>query len=120
VKAGVTLPRRIYLDTGTLQTTYDYGKTLWENELFEPLPRDVKVPGLADEVTALRNIFLVNERAPFEFAVTEASLREVAARNERADTQWVYDVLDSWLVSSEGEEPVPTSSFEDPRFGTSA
>ena len=51
VKAGVTLPRRIYLDTGTLQTTYDYGKTLWENELFEPLPRDVKVPGLADEVT---------------------------------------------------------------------
>ena len=42
--------------------------------------------------------------------MTEASLREVAARNERADTQWVYDVLDSWLVSSEGEEPVPTSS----------
>jgi len=60
VKAGVTFPRRIYLDTGTLQTTYDYGKTLWENELFEPLPRDVKVPGLADEVTALRNIFLVD------------------------------------------------------------
>ena len=44
MKAGVTLPRRIYVDTGTLQTTYDYGKTLWENELFEPLPRDVKVP----------------------------------------------------------------------------
>jgi hypothetical protein len=60
VKAWLTLPRRIYLDTGTLQTMYDYGETLWENELFEPLPRDVKVPGLADEVTALRNIFLVS------------------------------------------------------------
>ena len=68
MKAWLTLPRRIYLDTGgTLQTMYDYGETLWENELFEPLPRDVKVPGLADEVTALRNIFLVNERAHFDF-----------------------------------------------------
>ena len=34
-----------------------------------------------------------NER--FEFAVTEASLREVAARNEPGYTQWVDDVLDS-------------------------
>ena len=49
--------------------------------------------------------------------MTGASLREVAARNERGYTQWVYDVLDSWLVSSEGEEPVPTSTFDDPRFG---
>jgi hypothetical protein len=87
VKAWLTLPRRFYLDTGTLQTMYDYGETLWENEWFEPLSRDVKVPGLADEVDALRNIFLVNERAHFEFAVTEASLREVAARNERGYTQ---------------------------------
>jgi hypothetical protein len=34
----------------------------------------VKVPGLADEVDALRNIFLVNQRAHLGFAVTEASL----------------------------------------------
>jgi hypothetical protein len=42
---------------------YEYGGTLWEDEPFEPLPRDVKVPDLADEIDALRNIFLVNERA---------------------------------------------------------
>lgn len=47
--------------------------TLWENEWFEPLPRDMKVPGLADEVDALRNILLVDEHAHFEFAATEAS-----------------------------------------------
>jgi hypothetical protein len=29
VEAWLTLPRRIYLDTGTLQTLYDYGETLW-------------------------------------------------------------------------------------------
>jgi len=117
VEAWLTLPRRIYLDTGTLQTLYDYGETLWENEPFEPLRRDRQVPGLSDELDALRNIFLVNERAHFEFAVTEASLREVAARNERGYTQWVDDVLDSWLVSSEGEKSAPTSTFDDPRFG---
>jgi len=73
VEAWLTLRRRIYLDTGTLQTMYDYGETLWENEPFEPLRRHCKVPGLADEIDALRSIFLVNERAHFAFAVTEAS-----------------------------------------------
>jgi hypothetical protein len=44
VEAWLTLPRRIYLDTGTLQTLYDYGETLWDNEPFEPLRRDRQVP----------------------------------------------------------------------------
>lgn len=47
-------------------------------------------------------IFKVNERAMFEFVVTEASLREVEARNKPRFTQWVYDVLDTWLIQSEG------------------
>ena len=45
-------PRRIYLDTATLQTLYDYGETLWDNEPFEPLRRDRQVPGLSDELDA--------------------------------------------------------------------
>jgi hypothetical protein len=49
--------------------------------------------------------------------VTEASLRQIAARNERGYTQCLDDVLDSWLVSSEGEKSAPTSTFDDPRFG---
>jgi hypothetical protein len=66
VAAWLTLPRRIYLDTGTPQTMHDYSETLRENEPFEPLRRDRQIPGLADEIDALRNIFLVNERAHFE------------------------------------------------------
>jgi hypothetical protein len=31
--------------------------------------------------------------------------------------QWPDDVLDSWLVASEGEKSVPTSTVDDPRFG---
>ena len=82
MKAWLTLSRRIYLGTSTLQTMYDYGETLWQSAPFESLPRDAKVSGLADEVDALHNIFMVNEVAQFEFAVTEASSREVTARNE--------------------------------------
>jgi hypothetical protein len=41
----------------------------------------------------------------FQFVVTEASLREVVVRDRPRYTQWVYDVLDAWLVQSEGEEP---------------
>ena len=29
----------------------------------------------------------------------------------------MFDVLDTWLIQSAGEEPVPTSTFVDRRFG---
>lgn len=103
-----SLPRRLYLDTGTLQTIFDYGGTIWEGDPVVPCGRDVGVAGLAEEVEALRRIMKVNERAGFEFVVTEASLNEVARRGSSGYTQWVYDVLDTWLIQSDGEQPTPT------------
>jgi hypothetical protein len=104
VRAWLSLPRRIYLDTSTLQKLYDFGGEIFEDEPFEPVGRAAQVEGLADEIDALRMIFMVNERAMFEFVVTEASLREVVSRARPGYTQWVYDVLDAWLIQSEGEE----------------
>ena len=118
MQAWLSLPRRIYLDTSTLQKLYDFGGEIFENEPFEPGGRAARVQGLADEIDALRMIFMVNERAMFEFVVTEASLREVVNRTRPGYTQWVYDVLDTWLIQSEGEErPTPGTTFEDRRFG---
>jgi hypothetical protein len=118
VGAWQSIPRRIYLDTSTLQNLHDFGGEIFEGESFEPVGRAARVEGLTDELIALRMIFGVNERAMFEFVVTEASLREVEARNYSSFTQWVYDVLDTWLVQSEGEEPpAPSTTFEEPRFG---
>jgi len=37
VRAWILLPRRVYLDTSTLQTVYDYGEVIWEGEVFEPI-----------------------------------------------------------------------------------
>jgi hypothetical protein len=118
VRAWLSLPRRIYLDTSTLQKLYDFGGEIFEGEPFEPVGRAARVQGLADEIDALQMIFMVNERAMFELVVAEASLREVVNRAHPGYTQWVYDVLDTWLIQSEGEErPTPGTTFEDRRFG---
>jgi hypothetical protein len=118
VAAWPSLPRRIYPDTSTLQKLFDFGGEIFEGEPFEPVGRAARVQGLADEIGALRMIFMVNSRAMFEFVVTEASLREVVNRTRPGYTQWVYDVLDAWLIQSEGEEPpTPGRTFEDRRFG---
>jgi hypothetical protein len=118
VGAWLSLPRRIYLDASTLQKLYDFGGEIFEGEPFEPVGRAARVQGLADEVDALRMIFMINERAMFEFVVTDASLREVVNRTHPGYSQWVYDVLDTWLIQSEGEAPPePGTTFEDRRFG---
>ena len=79
--------------------------------------RASRVEGFVDELAALHDIFLVNERAQFEFAVTNASLREVVARDEPGFTQWVHDVLDTWLIQSAGESVIPSSMFGRSPFG---
>jgi hypothetical protein len=114
----MSLPRRIYLDTSTLQSLHDFGGEVFEGEPFIPVGRLAKDAGIPDELDALRMIFAVNERAGFEFVVTEASLGEVIARDQSGYTQWVYDVLDTWLIQSDGQErPMPGTFFDDRRFG---
>jgi hypothetical protein len=118
VRAWLSLPRRTYLDTSTLQKLYDFGAEIFQGKPFEPGGRASRVQGLADEVDALRRIFMVNKRPMFEFVVTEASLREVVNRAHPGYTQWIYDVLGTWLIQSEGEErPTPARPL---RIGASA
>jgi hypothetical protein len=120
VEAWVWLPRRIYLDTSVLQTVYDYGEVIWDGARLQATGRAARVQGLGEEVDALRMILLVNQRAMFEFAVTEASIGEVQGRNRAGYTQWVIDLQDTWLIQLAGE---PTKAmqvsaiFNEPRFG---
>ena len=118
VQAWLSLQRRIYLDTSTLQMLYDFGGEIFEGEPFEPVGRLARVQGLADEIEALRMIFMINERAKFEFVVTEANLSEVVNRTEASYTRWVYAVRDTWLIQTEGEDPpTPGKTFADRSFG---
>lgn len=105
VAVFAALPTRIYLDTSTLQALFDYGGLIWENEEPALSSRASRIQGFTDELEALRLTFQVNERAMFEFVVTSASLREVEGKNDPRYTQWVYDVLDTWLIQSADYQP---------------
>jgi hypothetical protein len=55
-------------------------------------------------------IFIVNERAMFEFVVTEAGLREVVNQTRPSYTQWVYMFYRHFvavLVSPDDRRPGP-------------
>jgi hypothetical protein len=114
----LALPRRIYLDTCTLQAVHDYGDVIWDGEPFVPRGRAAKVKDYDKDLEALQMILLVNERAMFEFVVTETNLREVRGRNHPRYTQWVQEVRVRWLIQSAGEEiPSWGTEFDNPTFG---
>jgi hypothetical protein len=118
IEAWASLPRRIYLDTCSLQAVHDYGGVIWDGEPFVAMGRAGRVKDFNKDLEALRMIFLVNERAMFELVVTEATLREVRGRNDHRYTQWVNDVRDTWLVQSAGEEIPPwRRTFDQATFG---
>jgi hypothetical protein len=92
------LPGRLFLDSSTLQTLLDYGVTIFEGERPPPRSRAYRIAGYLDDLDALRLTFLVNERAGFDFVLSEASLDEVGAKREPRYLQWALDVLDQWQI----------------------
>ena len=63
-------------------------------------------------------ILKVNKRAQFEFVVSDASMKEVAARLEGRFLQWATDVRTTWNAQSEGETFEPSAELlSEPRFG---
>ena len=118
VNAWSSLPRRIYLDTCTLQSMYEFDGVIFEDEPLDPSSRAATIEGLPEQLEALRKILIVNERAMFEFVITKTSLREVKARNRGRYTQWVHDIRDPCLVQSAGYEPPRWGmTFYKPHFG---
>ena len=118
LKRWQALPRRVYLDTSTLQTLYDFSGEVFEGKPFAPSGRAGRVVGFGADLESLRRIFHVNERAQFEFVVTQASLREVDGRGRPGYSQWVRDVLDTWLIQSEADDPPDqVDVLDQPKFG---
>lgn len=91
------LPRRIFLDSSTLQALQDYGAFIWDGEALSESAHVRRDPKGLDKLEALRAIMFVNQRAMFEFALSENSLVEVSDKGDALYLRWAYDVLDHWL-----------------------
>jgi hypothetical protein len=87
------LPRRLFLDSSTLQTLLDNGETIFDGEEPSPGSPGYTIAGPLEGLEALRLIFLVNERAMFDVVLSEASLGEVVAKRDARYLRWALEVL---------------------------
>jgi hypothetical protein len=76
------IPHRVFLDSTILQTLLDYGGFLYENELVEAADKIWQNPHGMANLKALRDIMHVNERAQFQFALSQNSLAEVGRKKD--------------------------------------
>jgi hypothetical protein len=103
------LPRRIFLDSCTAQTLRDYGGYIYEGEIIPVSERIHRVKDGIANVEALRDIFLVNERAQFEWIVSHGSLQEAHDKRDSGHMQWLWDIADHSEVCLEGDGPTKES-----------
>ena len=117
------LPRRLFLDSCTVQTIGQYGAYIWEGEPLSETDSIHRVEGGPANLAALREIFVVNERALFEWFLSEASLVEAEAKHNSRHLRWVHDVMDHTRVCLEesggptDESAARASRLSDPCFG---
>jgi hypothetical protein len=116
------IPQRIFLDSSSLQSLQTYGEFMYDNIDLEPTARILRDPQGAAKLEALRWIMQVAERAPFEFALSENSFREVRLRGDAGYLQWAYDVLDHWNACLEASgppnpDPAALANIDSPAMG---
>ncbi len=117
-----SLPRRIFLDSCTAQTLRDYGGYIYEAEPVPDTDRIHHVPDGIANIEALRDIFLVDARARFEWIVSRGSMREAHDKGDRGHMQWLWDIADHTEICLEGRGPTTESEalsarLDESKFG---
>ena len=90
------LPRRLFLDSSTLQRLESYGEFIYGGGRIDENDRIWSVPNGIDEIEALREIIFVGQRACFELVVSNNSFREVADSGRVSYLTWAHEVLGYW------------------------
>jgi hypothetical protein len=116
------LPRRIFLDSCTAQILGNYGSYIYEGEPIHETDRIHRVTDGLANLDALRNIFLLNQRALFEWIVSRGSIEEAAAKGDRRHLQWLWDIADHSMICLKGAGPTAesvglASRLDEPKFG---
>jgi hypothetical protein len=116
------LPRRIFLDSCTAQTLQNYGGFIYEGEPIIASDPICRVPEGIANVEALRDIFLINERAQFEWIVSRGSMQEAHEKRDPGHMQWLWDIADHSAICLECDGPTAESeaiaiNLDKPKFG---
>jgi hypothetical protein len=117
-----TLPRRIFLDSCTAQTLRDYGSYIYDGEAIPDTDRIYRLPEGIEKVAALRDIFLVSERALFEWIVSSGSMTEAGDKKDAGHMRWLWDIAhhSEMCIENDGgtaENEALAARLEEPRFG---
>src|SRR5690349_14493315 len=121
-RAFESLPRRIFLDSCTAQVLREYGGYIYEAE---PIPSIDRLHNVTDgiaNIEALHDIFLINERAQFEWIVSRGSMREAEDKRDPGHMQWLWDIADHSAVCLERDGPTAESTalavrLDESKFG---
>lgn len=81
-----------------------------------------RIPDGLSNLEALRNIFLVNERAMFEWIVSQGSMREAHDKRDPRHMQWLWDIAAHSEVclecdGSTAESESLAARLEESKFG---
>lgn len=113
------LPRRIFLDSCAAQTLGNYGGYIFEGEPLLDTDPIHRIPEGISNLEALRNIFLVNERAMFEWIVSRGSMQEAQDKRDPRHMQWLWDIADHSEVCLECDGSTAESEALAARLGES-
>ncbi len=101
IRRGWLTIHRFFLDTSVLNAIFENDGYIFEGEPIADHSRyGQRFPSGIDELKALRFIFLMDERAMFDFVVTRKSLEEISATIRRRPvegrmfTKWAFDIAD--------------------------
>jgi len=98
------LPRRIFLDSSTLQSLQNYGEFIYDNVEIPEEDKIWSIPNGIENIESLRNIVFINKQGAFEFAISENSMIEVKAKKDYYYLIWACDVLDYWMTCLENSK----------------
>jgi len=90
------LPRRLFVDSSTLQRLESYGEFIYDGGSIDEDDRIWLIPGGVDDIQALRRIMFVGQRACFELVLSDNSFREVEDSGRVSYIMWAYEVVGYW------------------------
>lgn len=117
-----SIPRRIFLDSCTAQTLRQYSGYIYDAEPISDFDRIHNVADGVANIEALRDIFMINERAGFEWIVSSCSMREAHDKGDPGHMQWLWDIADHSETCLERDGPTAesealASKLCEPKFG---